>query len=103
MTDTLAEGLRNLLSNDNGRQEVILSSNLYERISLASDRIEADAARIKTLKKALREMGETLTEIVEALRKDAPGTPLNNHKYDRLGMRATSAISGWRALEGMND
>lgn len=34
-----------------------------------------------------------LKEIVAALQADAPGTPLNNHKYDALGMQARKAIS----------
>ena len=38
------------------------------------------------------ELRTILTEILDALRKDAPGTPLNNRKYDQLGIRAYAAI-----------
>jgi hypothetical protein len=34
-----------------------------------------------------------LKAIVDALRIDAPGTPLNNHKYDVLGAAAHAAIA----------
>jgi hypothetical protein len=36
---------------------------------------------------------EALEEILEALRVDAPGTPLNNHKYDALGIKARAGLS----------
>ena len=36
---------------------------------------------------------EALTEVMEALRIHAPGTPLNNHKFDALGIKAYAAIS----------
>lgn len=38
------------------------------------------------------EMASVLKDILAALRQDAPGTPLNNHKYDALGIRAYDAI-----------
>jgi hypothetical protein len=34
-----------------------------------------------------------LKEIVEALRREAPGTPLNNHQFDALGARANAVIA----------
>ncbi|MEY4385608.1 MAG: hypothetical protein RLY20_891 [Verrucomicrobiota bacterium] len=40
---------------------------------------------------------EALEEILEALRVDAPGTPLNNHKYDALGIKARAALSHAKA------
>lgn len=39
------------------------------------------------------ELASILKDILSALRKDAPGTPLNNHKYDQLGIRAYDAIA----------
>lgn len=38
------------------------------------------------------ELRGILGEILVVLRKEAPGTPLNNHKYDHLGIRAYDAI-----------
>lgn len=39
---------------------------------------------------------EALEEILEALRVDAPGTPLNNRKYDALGIEARAALAAAR-------
>ena len=38
------------------------------------------------------ELRSVLRDILNALRDDAPGTPLNNHKYDQLGIRAYAAL-----------
>jgi hypothetical protein len=34
-----------------------------------------------------------LVDVIAALREEAPGTPLNNHRFDALGMRAHAAIA----------
>ncbi len=39
---------------------------------------------------------EVSRELLATLRREAPGTPLNNHKFDQLGIRANDAI---RALD----
>lgn len=39
------------------------------------------------------ELLAVLKEVVETLRREAPGTPLNNHRFDGLGIRANNAIN----------
>lgn len=39
------------------------------------------------------ELYEALSELVETLRKEAPGTPLNNHRFDGLGIKANAALA----------
>lgn len=36
---------------------------------------------------------EVLKEVLAALRKEAPGTPLNNHRFDQLGIRAYNVVA----------
>ena len=36
---------------------------------------------------------EALKEALDLLRKEAPGTPLNNHRFDAIGIRAYAAIA----------
>lgn len=50
---------------------------------------EADACLIA----AAPDLLETLKELVDVLRKEAPGTPLNNHRFDMLGAKAYAAIA----------
>jgi hypothetical protein len=40
---------------------------------------------------------EALTELMAMLRKEAPGTTLNNHRFDALGIKCNAAIK--RATE----
>lgn len=39
------------------------------------------------------ELYEALDEVMALLRKEAPGTPLNNHRFDALGMKAHAALA----------
>lgn len=39
------------------------------------------------------ELLEVLSELVETLRREAPGTPLNNHRFDALGIKANAVIA----------
>jgi len=50
---------------------------------------------------ALVEALEALKELTATLRKDAPGTALNNHKYTSLGIKANNAII--QAEKALND
>ncbi len=34
-----------------------------------------------------------LKAVVDVLRKEAPGTPLNHHQYDAIGIQANNAIA----------
>jgi hypothetical protein len=53
-------------------------------------------------REALKEAIDCLKEITDALRINAPGTPLNNHRFDALGIRAHKAIdNGERALTSL--
>ncbi len=38
-----------------------------------------------------------LEEVMEALRVNAPGTPLNNHRFDSVGIKAYAAIAKARS------
>ena len=40
-----------------------------------------------------RYLAAVLKEVVGVLRTEAPGTPLNNHKYDQIGIQANDAIN----------
>ena len=42
-------------------------------------------------------MLEALKEVIEVLRIHAPGTPLNNHRFDALGIKAHAAIAAAEA------
>lgn len=50
-------------------------------------------ARAEGLAEALRDARTVFGEVVETLRKEAPGTPLNNHRFDALGMRANKVLA----------
>lgn len=54
---------------------------------------DADAQLIVTAVNAHADLLAALKDVVAALQKEAPGTPLNNHKYDALGARALAAIA----------
>jgi hypothetical protein len=41
----------------------------------------------------LKEARQTFGELMGMLRKEAPGTPLNNHRFDALGIRAYDALA----------
>ena len=36
---------------------------------------------------------DALSEVLKALREEAPGTPLNNHRFDALGIKAYAALA----------
>jgi hypothetical protein len=42
---------------------------------------------------AMRQAREVFGEVLETLKRAAPGTPLNNHRFDGLGIRAYAAIA----------
>lgn len=42
---------------------------------------------------AAADVTEALTEVMTMLRKEAPGTPLNNHRFDALGVKAYAALA----------
>jgi hypothetical protein len=42
---------------------------------------------------AAPELFEVLSDLLEMLRKEAPGTPLNNHRFDALGIKAHNALT----------
>jgi hypothetical protein len=42
---------------------------------------------------ALKEARKTFGELMATLRKEAPDTPLNNHRFDALGIRAYDALA----------
>jgi hypothetical protein len=44
-----------------------------------------------------KELRDVLRELLEALRREAPGTPLNNHRFDALGAKAYAAIAKYDA------
>lgn len=60
-----------------------------DEAAIASVRSRDDARLIA----AAPELLEALSEVMALLRKEAPGTPLNNHRFDALGIKAYAAIS----------
>ena len=67
---------------------------------IGSHTIVNQALEIKRLTKELeasqeenKGLREVLEEILEALRIHAPGTPLNNHRFDALGIKAYAALA----------
>jgi hypothetical protein len=47
---------------------------------------------------AMRQAREVFGEVLETLKRAAPGTPLNNHRFDGLGIRAYAAIAALDAV-----
>lgn len=60
---------------------------------LVAKRLKDVAVQIETQRAAARQMLAALTAIIAMLRKEAPGTPLNNHRFDALGIQAYNAIA----------
>lgn len=54
---------------------------------------EADAIAAWNVRASTDELAAVLHDIVGLLRKEAPGTPLNNHRFDALGARANAALT----------
>lgn len=52
-------------------------------------RVLADAHLIA----AAPDLFEALKDLVEVLRREAPGTPLNNTRFDALGIKANNALA----------
>jgi hypothetical protein len=46
-----------------------------------------------TNESALRQAREALFDLLGMLRAEAPGTPLNNHRFDALGIKANAALA----------
>jgi hypothetical protein len=42
---------------------------------------------------AAPELYEALAELMDTLRREAPGTSLNNHRFDALGLKANNALA----------
>jgi hypothetical protein len=53
---------------------------------------DAESLANARLLAAAPDLLEALSELVEVLRKEAPGTALNNHRFDALGIKANDAI-----------
>ncbi len=66
-------------------------------LRIALDARRADAAEMERKNAAMREVIEAFDEVLSFLRKEAPGTPLNNHRFDNIGIRAYAAVSHARA------
>lgn len=55
--------------------------------------IEAEPLFAGAASAAACDLRDALAEVIKALRQDAPGTPLNNHKYVQLGIQASNALA----------
>lgn len=53
----------------------------------------ANAAFIVQACNAHHQLVEALKEVVAALRENAPGTALNNHRFDALGIKCHKALA----------
>ena len=63
------------------------------RRPLVAIMIEGNQAANASLMCAAPDLLDALKELVEMLRKEAPGTPLNNPRFDALGIKCNTAIS----------
>ena len=66
---------------------------ICECTPLSSPRAAANAEFIVRAVNAHDDLLAALKDVIAALQADAPGTPLNNRKYDALGARARAAIA----------
>jgi hypothetical protein len=60
--------------------------------SLCGDVTRAEARALEA-EKAFATVREVLVEVMQMLKHEAPGTPLNNHRFDALGAKAYAALS----------
>jgi hypothetical protein len=51
-----------------------------------------------SIEAAARQARDVFGEVLDTLRREAPGTPLNNHRFDGLGIRAYAAIAALDAV-----
>ncbi len=74
------------------RQEMIDRLSLIALGDRECDMSDNDLAALEWLLLSHAEVVTALKAVVEALRIHAPGTPLNNHQFDALGIQANNAI-----------
>jgi hypothetical protein len=72
-----------------GTDSAVLAIVVDNAVTLETPRLDANARLIA----AAPELYEALAELVETLRREAPGTALNNHRFDALGIKANNALS----------
>lgn len=84
------------------RTSKLYGERIAKKLTIEQARVIRDTspldATIGQLAKQLRPLCKVMAEMLEALRKEAPGTPLNNHRFDDLGIRAHDALNRARAL-----
>lgn len=49
--------------------------------------------RLRAVEKSVEPLRDAMGELLEFLRVNAPGTPLNNHKFDALGLKCRNAYT----------
>ena len=66
----------------------------WKERAIAADAALAEERRLRVQAEQARDEAiAVLTDIVATLQREAPGTPLNNHRFDALGIRANNIIN----------
>lgn len=83
---------------DEGGSQVCLLSIRGEATEETQDDLERRTAKRAKMIAAAPDLAEALKELLDALRIHAPGTDMNNHKFDALGIKCHDALTKAGAL-----